>query len=254
MPVPHLIVTPMYRIIGADRKEYGPAGVEQIRRWIAEGRVDRQTQVREEGSGQWRPLAEFPQLIESLKGNVTVPPIRALPQTAPQAVVINGVTLNTNELEAIAVRWQMRVPAGRYWYDRISGAWGIEGGPTAGFTVAGLDLGGALRADASGGGHGLFTGVFINGRELHPMDVAALSQFLQVMPGRFWVDASGNFGFEGQPYPLGNLVQVARARGAGGNAYLRRTSGGYIGGDDNASYFFDPSTGASVIPGEGLSS
>ena len=30
----------MYKIIGADQKEYGPVSIEQLRLWITEGRVD----------------------------------------------------------------------------------------------------------------------------------------------------------------------------------------------------------------------
>jgi hypothetical protein len=41
--------------------------------------------------------------------------------------------------------------------------------------------------------------VFINGRQLHMMDVAALMQITQVYQGRWWVDAQGNFGAEGGP-------------------------------------------------------
>jgi hypothetical protein len=74
-----------------------------------------------------------------------------------------------------------------------------------------------LRADASGGN----TGVFINGRELHMLDVMALQQFMPVRQGGFWVDAQGNFGYEGGPY-MGNLVQIIAASG--------RTSGGGGGG------------------------
>ena len=51
------------------------------------------------------------------------------------------------------------------------------------------------------------------------MDVAGLQQLLgAVWPGRWWVDAQGNYGLEGGP-PLGNLVAIAqahRASGAGG--------------------------------------
>lgn len=48
----------MYRIIGADGREYGPVSGEQVRQWIAEGRVNAQTRVWVEGAGPWRPLVE----------------------------------------------------------------------------------------------------------------------------------------------------------------------------------------------------
>jgi hypothetical protein len=62
----------------------------------------------------------------------------------------------------------------------------------------------------------MLTGVFINGRELHPLDVQGLQQLIgQVLPGRWWVDAQGNYGLEGGP-PLGNLMVLARANRSGG--------------------------------------
>jgi hypothetical protein len=48
----------MYRIIGADGREYGPIPAEQLRQWIREGRADAQTRARAEGADQWKPLVE----------------------------------------------------------------------------------------------------------------------------------------------------------------------------------------------------
>jgi hypothetical protein len=57
-----------------------------------------------------------------------------------------------------------------------------------------------------------------------------------VYPGRYWVDAQGNAGFEGGP-ALVNLLVLARARaarGGGGGAYSAYTrSGGMFGSDGN---------------------
>jgi hypothetical protein len=105
------------------------------------------------------------------------------------------------------------VPDGSYWYDKVSGAWGRQGGPALGLTLPGLEVGGALRPDASGGN----TGVFVNGRELHDLDVLGLRQIAgAVVPGRYWIDAQGNGGYEGGP-ALFNLAllaqQAAAARG-----------------------------------------
>jgi hypothetical protein len=104
-------------------------------------------------------------------------------------------------------------PSGDYWYDAASGAAGQWGGPTLGFLPAGLTLGGPLPANASGGGNGHLTGIVVNGRELHPVDVQVLIKLYgQAIPGRWWVDGQGNAGQEGGPALL-NLVQLARQRG-----------------------------------------
>lgn len=53
----------MYKIIGADGKEYGPVNADQLRRWIAEGRVNAQTRVQPAGTTEYRPLSDFPELL-----------------------------------------------------------------------------------------------------------------------------------------------------------------------------------------------
>jgi type II secretory pathway pseudopilin PulG len=52
----------MYKIIGSDGKEYGPVSAEQIQKWLREGRVDVRTSIVREGTTEWRPLGEFPEL------------------------------------------------------------------------------------------------------------------------------------------------------------------------------------------------
>lgn len=56
----------MYKIIGGDQKEYGMVTPDQMRRWIADGRVNGQTPVLAEGATEWRPLATFPEFAEAL--------------------------------------------------------------------------------------------------------------------------------------------------------------------------------------------
>jgi hypothetical protein len=152
-----------------------------------------------------------------------------------RTVVINRVRLPERDLATIEQRWNTRIPDGNYWYDKYSGAWGVEGGPTAGWIPAGLDLGGPLRADASGGN----TGVFINGRELHLLDVAGLMQITQVYRGRWWVDAQGNFGAEGGP-ALGNLRMIAQQRSRGGYGAVYSNGGrDLLGTDENGCHYFN---------------
>jgi hypothetical protein len=54
---------PMYKIIGADSQEYGPVSAEQIRQWLAEGRVNSETKVQAEGEGEWKQVADIPELV-----------------------------------------------------------------------------------------------------------------------------------------------------------------------------------------------
>jgi hypothetical protein len=52
----------MYKIIGADGKQYGPVTLEQMRQWIAQGRINAQTRVQEASGAEWKTAAEFPEL------------------------------------------------------------------------------------------------------------------------------------------------------------------------------------------------
>ena len=56
----------MYKIVGADSREYGPATAELIREWIALGRANGETMVQSEGATEWKPLSTFPEFAEAL--------------------------------------------------------------------------------------------------------------------------------------------------------------------------------------------
>src|SRR5215813_3836000 len=135
------------------------------------------------------------------------------PAAEPPQVVVNGVALKSEQIDFLQSQYAVRVLPGRYWYDRVSGGWGFEGGPMLGQIYPGLGLGGPLRADASRGN----TGVFVNGRELHLNDVIALRRCTPVYRGRYWVNAQGIGGVEGGP-PIFNLVVLC-------NAHRQTTSG-----------------------------
>jgi prepilin-type processing-associated H-X9-DG protein len=57
----------MFKILGADQKEYGPVSADQVRQWIAQGRANGQTKVQAAGSPDWKPLAEFPEFGDALR-------------------------------------------------------------------------------------------------------------------------------------------------------------------------------------------
>lgn len=127
---------------------------------------------------------------------------------AASEIVINGRPLSPAEIAAIERLVGGRLVPGRYWYDRMAGLWGYEGGPPAGFAIAGLSVGGTLQADASRGN----TRVFINGRELHQLEVMYLMTLGPVLPGRYVLNAAGYVSVEGQVIPFAHLPSLHRQR------------------------------------------
>jgi hypothetical protein len=63
----------MYKILGADGKEYGPINADELRQWIAQRRAVAATLARVEGGGDWKPLATFPEFAEALAGSQEAP-------------------------------------------------------------------------------------------------------------------------------------------------------------------------------------
>ena len=54
----------MYIIIGGDGKEYGPVSGDDLRKWIAEGRLNAQSLAKGEGDAEFRQLDTFPELAD----------------------------------------------------------------------------------------------------------------------------------------------------------------------------------------------
>jgi TM2 domain-containing membrane protein YozV len=72
----------MYKIIGTAGEQYGPVGADEIRRWLAENRVNAQILAQTEGSSEWKPLGAFPEFASEFK---TAPPTIAPPTIASRA-------------------------------------------------------------------------------------------------------------------------------------------------------------------------
>ncbi len=62
----------MYKIIGADGRQYGPVSAAQIKQWIAEGRVESRTPVFTDGGVDWIFAGLLPEFASCFPG--TVPP------------------------------------------------------------------------------------------------------------------------------------------------------------------------------------
>ena len=65
----------MYRVKGADQKEYGPISAEQVGQWIQENRLNRFSLVERDGDPGWKPLEQFPEFAALLGPATTATPV-----------------------------------------------------------------------------------------------------------------------------------------------------------------------------------
>jgi hypothetical protein len=64
----------IYTIIGGDQKPYGSVTADNIRQWIADGRLNAESLAREENDTEWRPLSAFPEFADALAIGSAPPP------------------------------------------------------------------------------------------------------------------------------------------------------------------------------------
>lgn len=122
-------------------------------------------------------------------------------EPAPPRVEVNGRWLSAAQVKALHQRLGAPPLAGRFWYDPRAGLWGHVGGPSIGRLPPALPVPAPMPPGVSGRG----SGVFVNGRELHPQEIQRLrAAYGQVRPGRYWLEADGTAGVEGGP-PAWNL-------------------------------------------------
>lgn len=153
-----------------------------------------------------------------------------------QRVIVNDRPLSSETILALESYYRIKIQPGRYWYDHQSGLWGIEGEPVKGILIANLNLGGPLKASASGGS----SDVFINGREITHYELSELEKMThtRISAGRYWLAANGLAGPEGGP-ALANLFQIARQyynQGNGSSMYRNFYTGTGSGGDGDTFY------------------
>ncbi|MEY4386094.1 MAG: hypothetical protein RLY20_1377 [Verrucomicrobiota bacterium] len=70
--VRHIVKSKLYKVIGDDKKIYGPINGEKLLQWIAEERIDPKTPVQVEGSSDWAPLSKLGELVK--RGPIPLPP------------------------------------------------------------------------------------------------------------------------------------------------------------------------------------
>ena len=176
-------------------------------------------------------------------GNPT--PSADAPPASTAIVQVNSVVIPDSQLAELQARYRVPIKPGNYWYDSRNGLWGEIGGPALGVIMPGEPLGGALASNASGSG----TGVFINGRELHAIDIQNLDRLFaafgtRTQPGRYWSGADGNFGAEGSSMPMGNfrvmVAQLSRGKSSShykNNPWSYTTDYSAFGSDGSSSYY-----------------
>ena len=108
----------MYRILGADRKEYGPVSADDIRVWIREGRANGQTLACSEG-GAWQPLSSFPEFAQALGAAPASPsplpaPSSSAARVSNPAQLVQGPGIVLVIVGALGDRdWRVRVSAAK---------------------------------------------------------------------------------------------------------------------------------------------
>lgn len=61
----------MYRVKGADQREYGPISAEQVQQWIRENRLNRFSLAEKDGESGWKPLEQFPEFTGAFSATPT---------------------------------------------------------------------------------------------------------------------------------------------------------------------------------------
>jgi len=62
-----MIALPEYKVLGGDGQEYGPVYDDQIRQWIAEGRLEKKSPVKPPDAKDWVFLESLPEFAEAFK-------------------------------------------------------------------------------------------------------------------------------------------------------------------------------------------
>lgn len=191
-----------------------------------------------------RPIADSAQLlIFQRQAAANIDPAAERTGTGNSKIVINGVMLTKPQIAAIEKSYGIKPRPGKYWYDAMSGLYGVVGYPAYGFMRAGHDFG-TLDPNASNG----HTEIIVNGRRLPQSEWTVWSYMLGywIQPGSYWLDQNGNAGYQGNPNPVVNLYVAARQnnyRGSGDNFWSTRFSAGNSDSGNQRGYVSVPGHG-----------
>jgi len=152
-----------------------------------------------------------------------------------EEIIINDVVLSKDQIAELSETYGVSPKPGKYWYDSLSGLYGVVGYPAYGFMLPGHTFGDLGRTASNGN-----TGVIVNNRELPQSEWAVWSYMIGywIQPGSYWLDHNGNSGYEGNPNPVINLYLAAqqnayRGQGSSGDNFwsTRFSAGNYDSGN-----------------------
>jgi prepilin-type processing-associated H-X9-DG protein len=138
----------MYKIRGADQKEYGPVNGDTLRQWIAQRRVDARTFVQAEGSSDWKPASELPELNDALAASGVAGPLPVASFSAPMpAAKTSGMAVASLVLGLLGfctagLTGLIGLPLGIVALIKISKSQGQRGGK--GLAIAGVCVSGCV--------------------------------------------------------------------------------------------------------------
>jgi hypothetical protein len=93
----------MYTIIGGDGKQYGSISEDDLRKWIAEGRLNAQSQAKAEGDVEFRTLSTFPEFADALKIQAAAPETYASPPLGSAGIGSRETALQQVKAPAVAL-------------------------------------------------------------------------------------------------------------------------------------------------------
>ena len=79
----------MYKVLGSDGNEYGPVSADQVKKWVAENRVEKKTPVMPEGAPDWIFLESLPEFAAAFGPSASGPP--PIPPSARAAKSADGL-------------------------------------------------------------------------------------------------------------------------------------------------------------------
>ena len=103
-----------YTIIGGDGKEYGPITADDLRKWIAEGRLNAQSLAKAESDAEFRTLEKFPEFADAFAPNAHAAG-RAAIACKLHWTVVDAITNWTSAAASAAAGNSSKRISGRSW-------------------------------------------------------------------------------------------------------------------------------------------